>query len=381
MIRLLFRFAAWFTCAISLFSVQCVSAAEYGLTATDDLIGAPDRVRSVYEDTLVDIARRHGLGYEEIRLANPTVDAWLPGEGTEVFLPTRFILPDAPRSGIVINIAEYRMYFFFEADGESRVRTFPISIGRMDWGTPLGRSSIVSKNTNPSWYPPQSIRDEWAADGRKLGSRVPPGPDNPLGAYAIRLSIPGYLIHGTNRPAGVGMRVTHGCIRMFPEDIEWLFPKVPVDAPVRIVNQPFKLGWYGDELFLEVHPPLEEGGAAEEAADGQIVVDATEATEPTGGSESKNEPQATDAPDNGEDPNPATDSAAEQWSLTRITELYIATTRDRSAIVDWPLVEQTWRERLGTPVRIGRAETADPVWIELAKAAGEHAGGETATPR
>ena len=146
------------------------------------------------------------------------------------------------------------MYYFVKQNDQLVVATFPISIGRMDWQTPLGRSSITNKVQKPAWYPPASIREEWAADGRELGSMVPPGPDNPLGDYALRLSIPGYLIHGTNKPDGVGMQVTHGCIRMFPEDIEWLFPKIPVNTPVRIVNQPSKMGWSGNDLFLEVHP-------------------------------------------------------------------------------------------------------------------------------
>ncbi len=314
-----------------------VVAAEYGLAAENDLIGSPGRMVSVYEDTLIDIARAHQLGYEEIRLANPSVDAWLPGEGTEVLLPTQFVLPKAKRSGIVINIAEYRMYYYFKAAGEQRVRTFPISIGRMDWGTPLGRAAIVKKVKNPSWYPPRSIRDEWAADGRELGSHVPPGPDNPLGEYALRLSIPGYLIHGTNRPAGVGMRVTHGCIRMFPEDIEWLFPKVPVDTPVRIVNQPIKLGWSGDDLYLEVHPSLEEGGTREEDADGDIVT------------QTHDEPVAD----------------ASSSSVTDIIELYVQATRERAASVDWELIDTVYEERLGMPVKIGTANEQLPIDAEV----------------
>lgn len=307
-------------------------AAEFSLIAADDLIGSPGQIKSVYDDTLIDIARTYQLGYEEIRLANPGVDAWLPGEGTDVQLPTQFLLPNAKRTGIVLNIAEYRMYYYFEADGDRRVRTFPISIGRMDWGTPLGRAAIVKKVRNPSWYPPQSIRDEWAADGRKLSTHVPPGPDNPLGKFALRLSIPGYLIHGTNRPAGVGMRVTHGCIRMFPEDIEWLFPKVPVNTPVRIVNQPFKLGWSGDDLYLEVHPPLEEGGASEESAEGEIVIPAGDGKTAT----------------------------VDGGSLTDITELYIEMTRDRVAIVDWGLVNTVYEERLGIPVKVGIEDGRTP---------------------
>lgn len=296
-----------------------VVADEFILPKAHDVIGAVGIVQSSYEDTLLDIGRRYSLGYEEMRRANPDVDMWLPGEGTDVKLPTRFVLPQAPRTGIVINIAEYRMYYFTAQNDQSVVATFPISIGRMDWGTPLGTSSIVKKVRDPAWYPPASIRAEWAADGRVLEATVPPGPDNPLGEYAMRLSIPGYLIHGTNRPAGVGMRVTHGCIRMYPEDIEWLFPKIPIDTPVEIVNQPYKLGWFGDELLLEVHRPLEQG----------------EMEEPT---------------------------------LTSITELYVWVTRDKPALVDWELVREVFREQQGIPVVVGHA-SGDAVEIEIVSAA------------
>jgi len=292
-------------------------ARDYVVDDSVAIIGQLTSVRSQYEDTLVDIARANGVGYEEIRIANPDVDAWLPGDGTDVRLPTQFVLPQAKRQGIVINIAEYRIYHYTQGGDKTTVNTFPISIGRMDWGTPLGRASIVKKVENPSWYPPQSIRDEWAADGRDLGTRVPPGPNNPLGEFAMRLSIPGYLIHGTNRPAGVGMRVTHGCIRMFPEDIRFLYPNVPVDTPVQIVNQPYKFGWDGDDLYLEVHPPLP---ASADAAAGQ------------------------------EDPN-----GTDPWSLTSITELYIRVTESRAADVDWKRVDEAYEQRLGIPVKVGRA--------------------------
>lgn len=233
-------------------------AAEYPLPEDHDVIGEVTRVVARHEDTFVSLARRHGVGLEELKLANPGIDMWLPGEGTTITLPTQFVLPRAPREGVVINIAELRLYYY-PADEPDKVHTYPISIGRMDWSTPVGRTSIVAKAANPSWYPPQSIRDEHAERGDILPPVVPPGPDNPLGAHALRLDLPGYLIHGTNRPSGVGMRVTHGCIRMFPEDIEGLFERVPTGTPVHIVNQPFKLGWSEDGvLVLEVHPPLEE---------------------------------------------------------------------------------------------------------------------------
>ncbi|MCH2668860.1 MAG: L,D-transpeptidase family protein [Gammaproteobacteria bacterium] len=234
-----------------------LSAAELKLYADSDVVGEPQIIHAEYEDTFIKLARRYNLGYEERVQANPSVDPWLPGEGTKVVLPTHFVLPKVPRQGIVINLPELRLYYY--PDGESgRVITHPISIGRMEWGTPLGRSEIVSKAHNPTWYPPESIREEHAAQNRPLPKVVPPGPDNPLGKHAMRLSLPGYLIHGTNKPSGLGMRVTHGCIRMFPEDIEALFENVPIGTPVRIVDQPYKIGWTNDGFYLEAHPPLEK---------------------------------------------------------------------------------------------------------------------------
>jgi len=297
-----------------------------------DVIGTVTTVKARAEDTLLDIARRHGLGFHDIAHANPNVNVWVPGEGTEVVLPTRFVLPPGPRRGIVLNLAEYRLYYFPEpqAGEPAYVLTYPISIGRMDWATPLGVTHIVSKVTEPSWYPPQSVRDEHAADGRPLPRVVPPGPDNPLGRYAMRLGLPGYLIHGTNRPAGVGMRVTHGCIRMFPEDIEYLFPNVSVNTPVRIINEPIKLGWFGDELVMEAHPVLEsavEDGDADLAGH-DIDVD-------------------TDSADDAETAPPAKDP------LTYVTEQFIAVTGTRAGKLDWDQVEVLISRSDGIPAPAG----------------------------
>lgn len=253
--------------------VLCTAAAtlqadSFPLRPGDDLVGWQGTVRARHEDTLADIARQFQLGHEEIRLANPGVDFWLPGEGADVVIPARFVLPRAERRGIVLNVPEMRLYYFRpptrKGEPVDTVVTYPISIGRMDWSTPLGRTRVASKASNPSWRPPDSIRAEAAARGEPLPDFIPPGPDNPLGAYALRLGLPTYLIHGTNRPYGVGMRVTHGCIRMYPEDIEQFYPEVAVGTPVEIVNQPVKVGWLGDTLFVEVHPPLEEYGTTPE---------------------------------------------------------------------------------------------------------------------
>jgi L,D-transpeptidase ErfK/SrfK len=237
-----------------------------------DVIGAPRTVVAAHEDTLVEIARQAGIGLEQMERINPGVDMWLPGEGTQVTIPSHYVLPRVPREGLVLNLPEMRMYYFppRQAGRPAQVQTFPIGIGRETWATPLGKTKITAKVKDPVWRPPESIRKEHAANGDPLPLIVPAGPDNPLGRYAMRLGIPGYLIHSTNKPIGVGMRVSHGCIRMLPEDIERLFPQLPVGTTVNIINQPVKVGWHGGKLYIEVHPPLPEypndRGAMVEAA-------------------------------------------------------------------------------------------------------------------
>lgn len=225
----------------------------------DGVVGHPLEIATRYEDTFADVSRAHGLGFREVAVANPGVDPWVPGEGTVITLPTSHILPDAPREGIVINVAEMRLYYY--PRGRNEVITHPIGIGREGWATPTGRGTILDKTAHPSWTPPASIRAEHAARGDILPAVVPPGPANPLGDYAMRLSLPGYLIHGTNRPFGVGMRISHGCIRLYPEDIASLFARVPVGTRVNIVNQPYKAGWRDGVLYVEAHPPLDEDQA------------------------------------------------------------------------------------------------------------------------
>ena len=233
---------------------------RFELVAGEDTVGQLQLVRAREEDTFVDIARSYGLGYDELVQANPEVDPWLPGEGTEVLLPTRFVLPAAPREGVVLNIASRRLFYYPPpVEGEPQVvETFPIGIGREGWATPTGETTVVSKARDPVWFVPASIRKEHAEAGDPLPAQVPPGPDNPLGNRVLGLGIPGYLIHGTNKPAGVGMRVSHGCVRLFPENIEYLYEQLPVGTAVRIVNQPYLLAWQQGDLLLEAHPPLLE---------------------------------------------------------------------------------------------------------------------------
>lgn len=214
--------------------------------AADALIGAFELASTRAEDTLLQIARRHGLGFVELMAANPGVDPWLPGEGTLLVLPKAHVLPDAPRRGIVINLADQRLYYF----APKAVVSYPVGTGRAGCETPLGETHVAGKRAAPSWTPPETIR----AERPELPAVVPPGPDNPLGTFALDLGWPEYVIHGTNKPLGIGRRVSHGCIRLYPEDIERLFKAVPIGTPVTIVDQPLKLGWFADELYLEAHP-------------------------------------------------------------------------------------------------------------------------------
>ncbi|MCK8516425.1 L,D-transpeptidase family protein [Methylonatrum kenyense] len=225
-----------------------------------DVVGEIQIVEARDEDTLLDIGRRYGIGFEAMRMANPGVDIWIPGEGTEVVIPSRYILPPGPRKGLVINLPEMRMYYYPEPKPGERpvVETYAISVGRLDWSTPIGTTRVTGHVKDPAWYPPASVRERHANEGRSLPRRVDPGPDNPLGRHAIGLDIPSYFIHGTNRPAGVGMRVTHGCIRMFPEDIEYIFNRLPRGTEVRIMNEPYKVGWASGQLFVQAFPPMEE---------------------------------------------------------------------------------------------------------------------------
>ena len=288
------------------------TADTFVLAPDSQLVGEITTVAASHDDTLTDIARIHGLGYEEIVWANPTVDIWLPGDGTQVTLPTRFVLPGTTRDGIVVNIAEYRLYHYYKSNGQMMVSTYPISIGRMDWATPIGRWAVTAKQKDPAWYPPESVRKEHLEDGRGfLAEMVPAGPDNPLGQYALRLSATGYLIHGTNKPVGVGMQITHGCIRMYPEDIEKLFPQIPVKTPVTIMNQPYKFGWFGNDLYLEVHPPLED------------------------------------------------DHSTRDREMTALTEQYVLVTRGHPARIDWQAVEEAYRRRDGIPVKVGSGLVAE----------------------
>jgi L,D-transpeptidase ErfK/SrfK len=230
------------------------------------VIGEPQVVFTHDENTFSDLAREYGLGYDELIAANPGIDPWLPGEQTAVLLPTQYVLPDVPRRGVVLNIASKRLFYYPPvAEGEPvTVMTYPIGIGRVGWETPLGETSVVSKARDPHWYVPASVRKEHADKGDPLPSVVLPGPDNPLGSYVLKLGIPGYLIHGTNQPYGVGMRVSHGCVRLYPENIELLYSLVAIGEDVRIIDEPYLAGILNGELYFESHEPLEDDAISPE---------------------------------------------------------------------------------------------------------------------
>ena len=228
--------------------------------AQGDLIGRVQVTTAVHADTFVDLSRRFNVGYEELVRANPGIDPWLPGEGRRIVLPTAFILPNAPREGVIINVAAMRLFYFPkpQAGEPQTIYTFPIGIGRVGWKTPEGTTKIVRKAKNPIWRPGAGVRAEHRENGEILPAVVPAGPDNPLGTRAMYLGWPSYLIHGTNKPAGVGLRSSHGCIRLFPEDVELLYEMVKPGEKVTVVNQPFVFGWQGDVLHLQAFDVLED---------------------------------------------------------------------------------------------------------------------------
>lgn len=236
-----------------------VSALEFALPPPgDDVVGQVQVIKAQYEDSFADLGEKYELGYSEMIAANPGVDAWLPvkrkGEETDVVLPTQFVLPPGKREGIVINLAEYRLYYF--PKDRNVVYTFPLGIGREGWGSPVGTTRITAKTPNPTWTPPASIKAEHAKNGDPLPNVVPAGPDNPLGPFKFTLGMPGYLIHGSNAKFGIGTGTSHGCFRMFNKNVLQMASMVPVGTPVRIINEPYKIGVSGGKVYLELHQPL-----------------------------------------------------------------------------------------------------------------------------
>lgn len=236
----------------------------------ENVVGSIQHTYSQPGETMGEVGRRYDIGYHEMIEANPDInpDKQL-SKGTELVIPSRFVLPHAPRVEVVINLAELRLYYY--PPGEGTVITEPVGIGRVGWYTPVGTTKIVAKVKDPSWRPTPHVRAEAEKIGYMLPEVWPPGPDNPLGAYALRLGWASFLIHGTNNPDGVGKRSSAGCIRMFPEDIDMLFHRVKVGSSVTVVNNPIKVGWQGGQLFIEAHKPLEELGGYQQSDTIELV--------------------------------------------------------------------------------------------------------------
>ena len=237
-----------------------VQTEHFVLKPGQDVIGQVQIVRLKPHQVLSDVAREFDVGYDAIRHANPKVDPWLAPVGTPVVVPTQFILPDAPHVGIVVDLAAMRLFYFPpHRPGQPQVViTHPVGIGRLGWPTPTGVTHVAGHIAHPAWIVPRSILAEHAHEGVPLPHVVPAGPNNPLGQYAMPLAWAGYLIHGTDKPAGVGRRVSHGCIHLYPEDIKQLFRQVPNGTPVRVVNQPYLFGWKDGRLYMQAYGPLKD---------------------------------------------------------------------------------------------------------------------------
>lgn len=235
--------------------LESIATHEFELSEGENIVGALAAIDTRENDALPDIARHFGLGYNDISIANSTVSPWTPKPGSRILLPLQFILPNTPHKGIALNLANMRLFYYPKKQSD-KVYTYPVGIGRQGWNTPMGLTSIVAKDANPSWHVPASIHREHAEKGDSLPNVVGAGPDNPLGLYAMRLGIPSYLIHGTNKPYGIGMQISHGCVQLYPEDIEVLFKKAAIGTQVRIIHQPYLTAWQEDMLYLEAHEPL-----------------------------------------------------------------------------------------------------------------------------
>jgi L,D-transpeptidase ErfK/SrfK len=262
--------------------------------------------RATYDDTLLDVARRFKLGYVEIVAANPGTDPWIPGEGTNVVLPTVHLLPDAAPEGIIINLADMRLYYFAKPDGP--VESFPIGIGRDGLTTPLGSTEIMRKQKDPIWRPTPRMR----AENPELAEAVPPGPDNPLGHRAMYLGWSQYLIHGTNKPLGIGRRASSGCVRMYPEDIEYLFDQIAIGTKVTVVDQPIKLSWIDDALYIEAHPTQAQSDQIEASGRFDPILD------------------------------------------SRVVDQVLAVAGSKAGLLDWSRIREATIERRGYPIRITR---------------------------
>ena len=274
------------------------------------MIGRVLRYRARYEDTLIELPRRFNLGFTELRAANPHVDPWLPGAGTEILIPTAHIVPQAAHRGLVLNLGDQRLYHF-KPDGKTVV-SYPVGIGREGWSTPTGRTKVVRKMEKPTWYVPKSIR----AERPDLPAVVPPGPHNPLGSHALYLGWAAYLLHGTNMPYGIGRRASHGCVRLYPEDIARLYREIPIGTPITVIDQPIKIAWVSGELMLEVHPTQSQ---ADQVEMGDRIT---------------------------------------RESAPEVAYRLVAAARAEAERLDWERIRQALRERAGLPVAVLKPKDA-----------------------
>lgn len=251
-----------------------VQALTYTIKPGSDIVGEMQKYTVKKGDSFAEIARKFDLGILELQDANPKIDGTraIPA-GTVMVIPTQFILPaGVAHEGIVLNLAELRLYYF--PPNSNTVVTFPVGIGRQGWDTPIGETTIVQKRANPVWIPPDDIRAEAENNGRELPDVIPAGPNNPLGLFAMNLGWSGYRMHGTNEPASIGLRASHGCIRLLPEDIDSLFHQVDVGTKVTVIHEPFKVGMKDGQLYFEAHRPFPEDYYTKGESDDQMAQDA-----------------------------------------------------------------------------------------------------------
>ena len=287
------------------------AAAEFQLSPQDNAVGRVSSYEVRPSDNLMDVARSLDVGFTQLMAVNLGINPWLPRPGTRITVPDFYLLPNAPHQGIVIDLPAQRLFYF--PPGKKSVETYPIGIGMIGAQTPVGPTKVTWKEPNPTWVPPASIRAEFP----DLPASIPPGPDNPLGDFALHLGWPSYLIHGTNKPDAVGRDVSHGCIRLYPEDIDRLFHQVAVGTPVRVVDDEVKLAWVGSDLYMEMHPTKEQAD--------EVDVDGT-----------------------------LTQIPAPADLQTRIA----AIAGDRIDRVDWDMVHRVAEQRTGVPTKITESAEA-----------------------
>ena len=242
---------------------EYVERNEFSVAKGDDVIGRLRFITLEKGDTLPDIARHFSLGLNGVTATNPGVDIWVPKAGERILLPLSFILPAAPRKGIVINLAAMRLFEFKGNSEPLALLTYPVGVGTEERPSPRGLMRVDRKVSRPTWHVPTSIAKDHLKKGDPLPAAVLPGPQNPLGEYALYLSAPSYLIHGTNKPASIGLRATNGCMRLYPESVKKLYENTPVKTPVSIVNQPYLLGQSDGVVYMEVHASTDNSDAAE----------------------------------------------------------------------------------------------------------------------